>query len=376
MKNILYVTALLLIFLGESCRSVKLSKNTGDISGLRFIGEYVFPEKTYINNHLVGGFSGIDFTGKEWILISDDVKAPIRYYTASFDYDLNKVYVLKINAEVELKNENGQSFANNIVDPEAIRFDKETNTILWTSEGNIKKEIDPALNEATKAGMWQRSFVIPPLFKADSTNKGPRHNGVFEGLSISSDNKGYWISLELPLKQDGEEPIFDHDTESPVRFLYFDKTTGKVQKQLVYELEKVARKGKFTINGVSEILAYQKDKFLVIERSYAQANYKDGGNNIVIFKADARQASDVSAYDSLKDKFYRKMNKTRLFDFETIRHLLSKVPDGSPKVDNIEGISFGPLLPNGHRSLVVVADNNFSAFGEQLSQFIVFEVIP
>ncbi|PGH40366.1 MAG: hypothetical protein CRN43_03405 [Candidatus Nephrothrix sp. EaCA] len=70
------------------------------------------------------------------------------------------------------------------------------------------------------------------------------------------------------------------------------------------------------------------------------------------------------------------MSKTLLFDFETIRNQLSKVTNGLPKVDNIEGISFGPKLSNGRLSLVVVADNNFSALGEQLSQFIVFEVIP
>jgi len=57
---------------------------------------------------------------------------------------------------------------------------------------------------------------------------------------------------------------------------------------------------------------------------------------------------------------------------------LSKLPElGSPalpKIDNIEGMSFGPDLPNGHRSLVLVSDNNFNP--DQITQFLVFEVLP
>ena len=41
--------------------------------------------------------------------------------------------------------------------------------------------------------------------------------------------------------------------------------------------------------------------------------------------------------------------------------------------DNIEGVTFGPTLPNGHRTLLFVADNNFN-FVEK-SQLLLFEVI-
>jgi len=43
-------------------------------------------------------------------------------------------------------------------------------------------------------------------------------------------------------------------------------------------------------------------------------------------------------------------------------------------IDNVEGITFGPILPNGHRTLVLVADNNFAAF--EKTQIFVFEIIP
>ncbi len=43
-------------------------------------------------------------------------------------------------------------------------------------------------------------------------------------------------------------------------------------------------------------------------------------------------------------------------------------------IGNIEGVSFGPLLPNGNRTLIFVADNNFRA--TEKTQFLLFEIIP
>jgi len=41
--------------------------------------------------------------------------------------------------------------------------------------------------------------------------------------------------------------------------------------------------------------------------------------------------------------------------------------------DNIEGVTFGQKLPNGHRTLVFVADDNFTIL--QRSQVLVFEIL-
>ena len=41
-------------------------------------------------------------------------------------------------------------------------------------------------------------------------------------------------------------------------------------------------------------------------------------------------------------------------------------------IDNIEGITFGPILPDGKRSLLFVADNNFNPL--EKTQFLLFEI--
>jgi 3-phytase len=49
-----------------------------------------------------------------------------------------------------------------------------------------------------------------------------------------------------------------------------------------------------------------------------------------------------------------------LFDLDTL---------GIP-LDNVEGLTFGPRLRDGRRSLVLVSDNNFA--GSQFTQFLLF----
>jgi hypothetical protein len=46
----------------------------------------------------------------------------------------------------------------------------------------------------------------------------------------------------------------------------------------------------------------------------------------------------------------------------------------SKQIDNLEGLTFGPTLANGNRSLLMVADNNFNIHGPQLNQVLLFEV--
>ena len=42
-------------------------------------------------------------------------------------------------------------------------------------------------------------------------------------------------------------------------------------------------------------------------------------------------------------------------------------------IDNIEGVTFGQVLPNEHRTLIFIADNNFNPLEQ--SQLLLFEVI-
>ncbi|CAL2089660.1 esterase-like activity of phytase family protein [Tenacibaculum sp. 190524A02b] len=347
------------------------------ISGFKFIGEHIIPDGTLFNNEVIGGLSSIDYHDGVYYLISDTPKTPIRFYTASLDFNASEFNGVKILSQVELLTKTGASFGEQQVDPEAIRFDAGTNAIVWASEGFVNNQVDPFVRTASLQGGFTYEYALPEIFKASSVkvDTGARNNGVFEGLCASFDKKGYWVGMELPLKQDGVAPVFGEKTDSKVRIAYIDKATKKFGHQFTYSLGSVVRNGGFTVNGLVEILAYDTDRFLVLERSFASGT-ADGGNDVFIYKVDASKATDVSSLSSLTSDVVP-ATKELLFSFNSIRPKLSSVPGSTAKVvDNLEGMTFGPTLPNGHASLVLVADNNFSAFGAQLNQFIVLEVLP
>ena len=348
--------------------------DTNTISGLEFIDEFVIPSQD-IEGVPFGGLSGIDYHNNKWYLLSDASTPPIRFYEAAITYSQQGFTNVGISKMTEIKNADGISFETGMVDPEALRFDTTTNTLLYTSEGSIVNGIDPDLIEITTAGEQIKSFALPDNFSANTTDNttGPRHNGALEGLSISHDKQGYWIAFELPLVEDGPEPGLT-DTDSPVRITYINKTTGMAEKQFAYELDPVARPPAlgtdFTVNGLVEILEYDTDQFLVLERSFS-SGYLDGGNSVKIYKVDASGASNTLDIASLSGANIVKAEKTLLFDFETIRSQLTNT-----MVDNLEGITFGPTFEDGSRAILVVADNNFSSFFTQLNQLILFKVIP
>lgn len=90
------------------------------------------------------------------------------------------------------------------------------------------------------------------------------------------------------------------------------------------------------------------------------------GNRIRVFQASAGGATDVSRLASITDASrLATMKKTLLLDLGRLPGVI---------LDNVEGVAFGPRLPDGARSLVLVSDNNFSADG-QLTQFLAFKVI-
>ncbi|WP_457832104.1 esterase-like activity of phytase family protein, partial [Staphylococcus aureus] len=86
---------------------------------------------------------------------------------------------------------------------------------------------------------------------------------------------------------------------------------------------------------------------------------------IKIFLANASKASDIKDVPSLLlDAPAYPMTKKLLFNFDNVDQF----------IDNVEGITLGPVLPNGHQTIVLVVDNNFSQFEE--TQFILMEIIP
>lgn len=353
----------LFLLLMASCAVTK--KIESDSVEVKFLDEFVVPADEELSNTRIGGLSGIDYHEGKYYLVSDQSSNP-RIYIADINIAESRIVNVKFNQLISVKKKD--KFKDHVFDLEAVRYNKRDDGFIVTSEGLIDEGKDPGIFVISMLGETYNSFKIPDYFKAEKEQK-PRNNGVFEGVTESTDKKSYWVAMELPLEKDGPKPkIFP--TRSHVRITKFDKITGLPLKQFAYKLDGVAKLpiNYFAVNGVTEILEFAPDKFLMLERSYS-AGYGSNGNTVKIFEVDASKATNTLEFDQLKGEKYQKAEKKLLFNFNSVKDQLT-----NEIIDNIEGMCFGPKLENGEQSLLLVSDNNFNSFAKQINQFILMQI--
>jgi hypothetical protein len=339
------------------------------VSTLRLIHKYTVPHNLSFNGTTIGGLSGIDYDTAQQVyyLICDDrsEKQPARFYTAQLTTDS-----IRFTAVTSLRMPDGNVYPatkNMAPDPEAMRYNPHTGHLIWSSEGEriVDKDTilkDPGVYEISKDGRFLDSFAIPSPFHMQAINAGPRRNGTFEGLGFTPDGRYMFVNLEEPRYEDGPRAGFT-DTTAYIRILKYDLQSRKSVAQYAYKLDPVAQKpipaDKFYINGISDMLVLSASQLLIIERSFS-TGIKDC--TIRLFIANLDKATDVGNINSLQEiRTFTPINKKQLFNFDSLHTY----------IDNIEGMTFGPRLPNGHRSMIFVADNNFSA--QEETQFYLFE---
>lgn len=381
MQNLLLRALLFfyVFFFTGSCATVKkVTQTTADIKTLKLIGQYVIPYDLKYNNTTVGGLSGIDYEEKNklFYLISDDRsdRNPARFYTASIFFSQTGIDSLVFRTVNNMLKENGTVYPNNkqdrfhTPDPEAIRYDPVNKQLVWSSEGEraitLKDTVleNPAINIISRNGKYKDSFPLPINLHMHVAEKGPRKNSVLEGMSFADNYKTLFVSVEEPLYEDG--PGADvTENEAYTRIYKFDVVSKKNIAQYAYKLSPVAYPAipetAFKINGIPDILSIGNNKLLIIERSFSTGRLPC---TIKLFIADLNRSTDISNIELKNRKDFIPVSKK----------LLLNMDDLGIYTDNIEGVTFGPLLPNGHKTLLFIADNNFNPI--EKAQVLLFEV--
>ncbi|WP_416957632.1 esterase-like activity of phytase family protein [Streptomyces sp. Agncl-13] len=348
---------------------------------LDFLGERELPYAMSFQGTTVGGLSAISYDAKTgtYYLISDDRSqtGPARFYTARVDFAQGALTRVELTGTHPWLRPDGGTFpptstATSTVapDPEGIAVDPRRGGLVWTSEGErIVPSDGPALlgdpwiRRATTTGAYTGQLPLPPQLHMNSQEFGPRQNQTLEGVTFTPDGRRIVTAMEDPLYQDGADPTPEHGALT--RITVHDADTGLPLAQYAYPLEPLfatPTAGSTDTNGVSDIVSLGHDRFLVLERAsiYSDNNWKDR-----IYLVDLHGATDVLGRDSLAAASGRAIKPVR----KTLVTDLSDVP-GLSRVDNVEGITLGPRLPDGRRTVVLVSDNNFAA--RQVTQIVAF----
>lgn len=173
------------------------------------------------------------------------------------------------------------------------------------------------------------TFVVevPKVFASTRRNKG------LESLTYGAD--ALWTANEEALEGDGTGSSGGAGTV--VRLQKFDSRMRPVA-QFAYRTEpslfRVANAG----TGVSDLLALPNGELLVMERVVGL------GLSVKIFRVDFTASTDTSALARLDGADFTPVRKTLLYE----RHTAAA---------NFEGITLGPLLADGWRSLILIEDS-------------------
>jgi hypothetical protein len=360
--------ALIIVFIFTSPSSFSIEK-------LRFIGDQNIATGEKFKETEIGGLSGLflDKKTNKILAISDDRSKTndARFYEFNLKLD-EKSFSITPNEVVILKNKDGRSFPNGTIDFEDIALLNDD--LIITSEGSANKEppINPEIFLFTRDGKYKKNIDVPFKFNPSLSNaekSGVRDNLAFEALTVAKDGKNFWVGTEETLVQDGQ-------TSSPkqgsnIRLIQYKDL--KPVKEIAYGLDKIPNITvaglTFGVTGLSAMLEIDDSTFYTIERSYSPlARIK----TIRLFKFKiSNQETDISNMQSIKGKTIVTIEKELVANLQDFTSLMSLK---FQNLDNIEGITWGPKLSNGHDTLILVSDNNFNK--NQRTQFLAFEIIP
>lgn len=349
------------------------------VNTLRFIGEQRIAHGAQFLGTTVGGLSGIDYdaaTG-DWILASDDRSAigPARWYRARLRFTAASFDAVTLTGVQFFRQRDGSTYpgaaqyrqSGGIVpDIESARVDPRDGTLWYASEGDRGLGLGPFVRQANGDGTLRAELPLPAMFGAwPDRARGVRNNLGFESLAFAPDGASMWLALEAPLAEDGEPPTPAHGAMA--RITRLDRQ-GRVLGQYAYPVDAIPAApgaGRAADNGISEIVATGPCTLLVLERAAVQGDDGRYRNHIRLYQADLGDATDTAGMAALAGAAFRPATKRLVLDFSTL---------AVPVPDNLEGLAFGPRLPNGHATLVFVSDDNFST--TQVTQLLLFEVMP
>lgn len=326
-------------------------------------------------HNLLGGFSGIAYAGQGnlYYMVPDrgprdgavPWKCRVQLFSMVVDQNSDPVVQLRLKQTIMLTDEAGRPFvgaaaATQAGSDHAIRFDPEG--IRVGPHGNlfISDEYGPRIFEFRPDGRMVKELGLPSRFLIENScptsdeenavnESGRQANRGMEGLAISPNGEELFGLLQSPLLQDCERPSLASKPVGMNCRLLKMSTDGSPKSELVYHLDNKS-------NKLNEILSVSDREFLVIERdgnAGADAKFKK------LILVSTHSATDVSDYDQLPPydlpKDVNSLQKTVLIDLLDSQWKLA----GDQMPEKIEGLAFGPDLPDGRRLLIVGSDNDF-----------------
>ena len=304
-------------------------------------------DETVADDVPVGGISALAWTGGDEYLGLSDRDGVV--YRITFPLD----GAPRADGMFRLSDALGENYGEDAIDGEGLALDGDD--LL------VASEVGPEVNRYSADGRLLGMLSVPPRFLVAPNGQGTP-NETFESLALGLDGASLWTANEQPLAGDG----VDADGRGRVRLLRYQRDGDSFVPagEFVYLTE--------PDQGLVELVALPGGDLLALERGLSLA----AGFTARVYRVTVGDATDASAIDALDGANVVPVTKELLADLDEC----PVTPGGglpgpfSPLLDNFEGMTFGPDLPDGRRSLLLVSDDN--GLSLQVTRIIVLAVDP
>ncbi|HEY9750323.1 MAG TPA: esterase-like activity of phytase family protein [Allocoleopsis sp.] len=342
---------------------------------LEFLSEYQLPQSTY-NNTPVGALSALTYDRQRdrFYAVSNDPgeQAPARFYTFklsldSSDPDTPKIQQLEVEQVTVLKQDNGQPYPANTIAPAGIALSPQQSVFI-SSDSLDPAGTTPLVGEFELAtGKLRQRLPIPnrylPSTGTPEEPVGVQEHAAFSALTLSAPSTSpanlepfrIFTATQSALVQDRET---ENQTANN-RLLHYLIGDGPpvLIAEHVYPI-KAPPVGAIAPQLTELIVLDQGGHFLSLEETLDDSN-----PSAEIFQLAMGSATDTSGLASLQGaEGIQPIRKRLLLDLNRL---------GIPLGD-LAGMSFGPQLPDGSQSLLLVSNNHLQT--EQPTQVLLFRL--
>lgn len=346
---------------------------------LEFLAEYQLPKLNFANTP-VGGLSAITYDRRSdrfYAVCDGNESAPARFYTLKLTLDstaTEKIDIQQVNIEAVtfLTDRDNQTYGKGSIIPKGIALTPQR-TVFISGSSFAQNQITPFVQEFDiKSGQVLQSLSIPERYVPDVVSeneqiKGIQQTSAFGSLTFnptgtiptSGEPINLFTATESALVQD-QEPL-SSEKGAKSRLLQYLIGYGSPVLIAEYFYPLSPTQGDTTLNGLEELVAVDRGgHFLSLERSLEQIGFKGK-----IFQFTTGGATDTSRIASLKGEI-KGINPIK-------KKLLLDLNELGISLDDLQGMTFGPRLPDGKQSLLLVSNNNFSE--KQTTQFLLFRFL-